>query len=1116
MACAETILCGQVVGGTLAADEAERWLQHALQCPHCSEALRTAAEAQVGLDLGGLPSSTRAGQRGLARRLHGLSVRPARRWTAWLGIAAAIALAAGIFIWNSSRVQAWRAERLIASAYGQHRTLAVRLAGASYAPLAGVLRGEVGENAPGRAELLEAEALAAAGLATEPANADWLRAQAEADLLEGRSDAAVAALQRALLARPKDPALLTDLGAAYYQSGLAGPTTRYGAALDALGQALAARAHDPLARYNRALVEEALEDWTGAIADWSAFLATDGGSDWAAEARQHLDTDRQRVAHHDAAVAAPLLSPAAFAGLRPLRGDEDGRIEEYLHQAITAWLPAAYPAHGRPDTQAQAGLRALAAWDAHAHHDAWLEQVLAEARPTPAFAHGAAALAAAVQANAAGTPDAARAAAAVAEASFSAARAPAAARRAGYEEIYALHRAEQGTACLAALDQWLPPAATAAEGWLAGEAALERTLCIGMVQGRDSPALVARALARARSDHYPTLELRAESFALSAVANSGSEQLWQSELAQLNIYWSSPIEAYRGFEVEMALALAAADQQQWFAAERLGSAAIERLTHTPERSFEAMARQREADFDDAAGLKQEAALERDHADALFAALPSTPATENLRALNQLDAAVGALRADALPAAAVHLAAFRREQPEVTSLAARALPFFSVQAALDLKRGRLALAEREASAAVAISESNLGTLASDEERLGWQERERDAYRVLVAAELEQHPDGRAALETWEWSRAGAVRSAAPLPPGLEAAARRLDAGKVATLVLPDRVQMARAQLRDEQVVSYAILPTGVAAWLFDDRGVHAAQVPVAAGQLEAAAHAFALACANPASDAGLLRAHGEQLEAWLLGPMARWLDPKRTLVVEADGALGEVPFAALRSSDGAYLQQAVLQSPGLEFAAARPPARLKRAPVLAVGDPALDPALGLPPLPEAGAEAARLAAGAGARALLGAAATREAVLRDLPEAEVFHFAGHAEGGRLLLAGDDALSSADLNRGALAHCQLAVLAACSTAAASAGLFDAHSFVRACLRSGVPRVVATRWPVESGSAAAWSEAFYAALRAGTPVGRALQTAQSALRSQPDTAAPFYWAAYAAFGAPDEDVKQ
>src|SRR6185437_2016268 len=393
VACAETILCGQVVGGTLAADEAERWLQHALQCPHCSEALRTAAEAQVGLDLGGLPSSTRAGQRGLARRLHGLSVRPARRWTAWLGIAAAIALAAGIFIWNSSRVQAWRAERLIASAYGQHRTLAVRLAGASYAPLAGVLRGEVGENAPGRAELLEAEALAAAGLATEPANADWLRAQAE----------------------------------------------------------------------------EALEDWTGAIADWSAFLATDGGSDWAAEARQHLDTDRQRVAHHDAAVAAPLLSPAAFAGLRPLTGDEDGRIEEYLHQAITAWLPAAYPAHGRPDTQAQAGLRALAA-------------------------------------------------AAVAEASFSAARAPAAARRAGYEEIYALHRAEQGTACLAALDQWLPPAATAAEGWLAGEAALERTLCIGMVQGRDSPALVARALARARSDHYPTLELRAESFALSAVA----------------------------------------------------------------------------------------------------------------------------------------------------------------------------------------------------------------------------------------------------------------------------------------------------------------------------------------------------------------------------------------------------------------------------------------------------------------------------------------------------------------------------------------------------------------------------------------------------------------------
>ena len=1023
-------------------------------------------------------------------------------------------------MWNSARVQTWRAERLIASAYRQHRTLAVRLAGASYAPLAGVLRGEASGNAPGRADLLEAEALAAAGLASAPANADWLRAQAETDLLEGRPDAAIAALQRALLARPKDPALLTDLGSAYYGSGLAGRAASYGAALDALGEVLAARANDPLARYNRALVEEALEDWTGAISDWSAFLAAAGRSDWAAEARQHLDADRRRVAHHDAAVAAPLLPPATLARLGALPPEEDGRIEEYLRQAVTTWLPAAYPAHGRPDADAQAGLRALAGWEAHAHHDAWLQQVLAEAQPTPAFAQGAAALAAAVMANAAGTPDAARAAAVASVADFTAALAPAAARRAAYEEVYALHRAEQGPACMAALARWLPPAEIASDGWLAGETALERTLCIGMVQGRDSPMLVAQAAARAREDGFPALELRAESFALGAAATNGSEPAWQSQLAQLQVYWRAPIEAYRGFEIEMALALAAADQRQWFAAARLGAAAIERLAHSPERSFEAMARQREAGFDEAAGLHQQATFERDRADALFAALPATSATANLRALNQLDAAVGALRAGALPAAAQHLDTFRREQPAVTSLAARALPYFSVQAGLDLAAGRGLLAEHEASAAVAISESNLGVLPNDQERLDWQQRERDAYRVLVAAELAQHPDGGEALETWEWSRSAAVRAASPLPTGIAGAARRLDASAVALLVLPDRVRARMPRLRGEQVASYAILPTGVAVWLFDDRGLHVARVPAAATQLEAAAHAFALACADPASDAALLRVQSGQLYAWLLGPVEQWLDPQRTLVVEADGAIGEVPFAALRDSAGAYLQQAVLHSPGVEFPASRQaggaaqprhPRQSMVGPILAVGDPALDPALGLPPLPDASAEAARLASAAGSIALLRTAATRDAVLRDLPAAAVFHFAGHAEADRLLLAGDDALSAADLQPAALAHCQLAVLAACSTAAAPAGLFDARSLVRACLRAGVPRVVATRWPVASASAARWSDAFYSALRAGTPVARALQAAQTALRSQPATAAPFYWAGYAGFGAPE-----
>ncbi|MGH9395131.1 MAG: CHAT domain-containing protein, partial [Terriglobales bacterium] len=117
-----------------------------------------------------------------------------------------------------------------------------------------------------------------------------------------------------------------------------------------------------------------------------------------------------------------------------------------------------------------------------------------------------------------------------------------------------------------------------------------------------------------------------------------------------------------------------------------------------------------------------------------------------------------------------------------------------------------------------------------------------------------------------------------------------------------------------------------------------------------------------------------------------------------------------------------------------------------------------------------------------------------------------------AGHDALTAADLTPQTMARCQLAVLAACATAAATRGLLDPHGWVRACLRAGVPRVVATRWAVDSASTARWSQAFYAAWRAGAPVARALQAAQNQIRSQPGTAAPFYWAAFAAFGAAAE----
>ncbi|MGH9480885.1 MAG: CHAT domain-containing protein [Terriglobales bacterium] len=1100
---------------------------------------RAAEEAAAGsaipdAELQRLPSSRPRAQRRLARRLQLLhrrsrpaSRRRSRQWIYAAAAACALALLALAAWWLPFRGRAYLAERLVERAYTQHRTLPLRLEGAAYASLISPVRGR---EAPAPAALLEAEGLAAAGLDTRPGDPALLRIQARADLVQGGAAAAIADLQRALILQPRSPGLFTDLASAYFLSAGSGNDSAYGQALDYLGQALALQPQNSIARFNRALVEEALQDWTGAVADWSAYLARDPSGDWADEARRHLAADRRLVGQHDAAVAAPLLNPSQFARLTGVDTRTDARIEEYLHAATVAWLPGAYPVAGRPDPGAPAALRLLAAWLQRTHHDAWLEQVLAQAPRPPAsrvsFARGLAAMAAAVQANDAGRPDAALAAARLAEADLDSAHAPAGAARAAYEEVYALFRREQGDACLAAVRRRLPPERIAAYGWLAGETALTQADCAGMAQASLAAQPLSRAVAVARADDYPTLRMRAEFMAVSYLAPLGSSSAWSRSRDLLALYWKERVGAYRAYALDGMLAIDSARRQQWFAAERLERASVERIALTPERSYEALARQQLASYAEICGFPAEAREERERAAGLFAQLPATPTTANLRAYNQLELAELAMEQGDTARAQEALEQYRREQPPVLSLEARTLPYFALRGELELERGDIAAAQLDERAAIAVSESDLRTLAQEEDRLGWQERNRDAYRAWVEIQWRLHPDPMAALEFWEWARATPVRSAQPAPASFLTAARAFDSSDAPPLPEPDFVRRQLPSMTRVQVISYALYPRELAMWLYDNRGVHALRLPISSLRLEAAAHAFAAACADPGSDPQLLATQARQLYAWLLAPVAAWLDPQRVLMVETDGALAEVPFAALQTSSGAYLAQAVVQSPGLMYArlahtdaGSVTPLGAQR--FLGVADPAVGTAPDgtvYPPLPEARAEVAAAAAdfSPASRVLAGAAATPAAVLAAFPGADVFHFAGHASSGRLLLASGAELQPAALTPMLLRHCRLAVLAACSTAASPPDPSEPQALVRAFLRAGVARVVATRWPVDSPTTSLLCRAFYAALARGDCAAAALRQAQLQVRRDTATQAPFYWAGFAAFGAlPDPNPR-
>ena len=94
-------------------------------------------------------------------------------------------------------------------------------------------------------------------------------------------------------------------------------------------------------------------------------------------------------------------------------------------------------------------------------------------------------------------------------------------------------------------------------------------------------------------------------------------------------------------------------------------------------------------------------------------------------------------------------------------------------------------------------------------------------------------------------------------------------------------------------------------------------------------------------------------------------------------------------------------------------------------------------------------------------------------------------------------------------MAVLAGCETAAGRAtngeGVLGLTS---AFLSAGVPVVVSSRWPVDDRVTADLMGHFYDRLAAGESVAAALRDAQLAVRSNPRTSHPFFWAGFSVVG--------
>jgi CHAT domain-containing protein len=99
--------------------------------------------------------------------------------------------------------------------------------------------------------------------------------------------------------------------------------------------------------------------------------------------------------------------------------------------------------------------------------------------------------------------------------------------------------------------------------------------------------------------------------------------------------------------------------------------------------------------------------------------------------------------------------------------------------------------------------------------------------------------------------------------------------------------------------------------------------------------------------------------------------------------------------------------------------------------------------------------------------------------------------------------------LRGCRLVVLSGCSTGRLQeTALSDPNSLVRAFLAAGARTVVASRWNVDSRTTERLMEVFYQALGQGSEPAGALKLAETAVRLRAETAHPYYWSAFTAFG--------
>jgi CHAT domain-containing protein/tetratricopeptide (TPR) repeat protein len=955
-------------------------------------------------------------------------------------------------------------------------------------------------------------------------------------LVSGDALAAVKALESATAQAPDDPRLLSDLAAAYLvRAGRLDDPSDLPKALDATVKAIGLPEPPEEAWFNRALALERLHLVDAAREAWQDYLERDGASGWADEARRHLEElpparqssaeeDRSRVqaALQEGEAAVDRVAREAPAAVRdffqeellsawagayatgqpnagPLR-EQATRLGDALLESTGDALardtaralpePAAGTSRGPPREQA---LGLLAFRDAQRLYDT-------QKPSCEAFREARRLL------DAGGSPYATRARERVVWACLYPA-----ASRAGLAELSRLETAtrERGFRDLLGRVHRLQ----AFFLWHRGDltSALERqSLALGVFRGvRDAEFASLAFLGQAEALHSLGESPRAWAAREKALEGLGAirDPRWrhsileETALACVDERLPRAALAFQTVVVEAA--------RRWSNALAMSDALIRRATMlqslgSPEVAASDLAEARrwiEQIGDRSPRQRFEAEADAAEGESLVDVEPERAAERLGRAIAYFDASSPV------------------RVPWLRLLLARA----------HARRGQLAEAERELRAGIETLEAQRASLGVPSLQASFFDQAASLFDEMVDLQVLGLHDPERALAFVERGRARQLADALAGPHGPGAADVVSPAGLPRPLEPSD---LQRELPEGVAVVYYVSRKDRLLSWVLTRDASRFVERASTASELRrlVAAHGAAV---EVRAALPVVRARAAQLYDELVRPLAPFLASSRALVFVGDHALPPVAFASLWDREtGRYLVEdhlVGLAPSGAVFVRATAATAARRPDpspaALVVGNPRLDPELGMPSLPEAEREAfdvARLYARS--ERLTGSAATKAAFLQRLPGSRVVHFAGHGVSGdapwsaRLLFAPDPPDEGAfflhELEGRSLPRTRLVVLAACHTAAGAPSPVEGPlSLARPFLAAGVPSVVGSLWAVDDAVSRRFSVAFHRALLDGGEPLLALWRTQLALLRDADPllSHPASWAGFVAVGGVD-----